>query len=173
MKNYDYDDDYGYSFGGKSGSHKLHGKGKKNKCKGHYSKHGAKVERWDSMIESLEDETPSYIPSQQPVVSRPKPQPTVVVATATTPTPAISQQTKFIAGPNTHNIKGNFVDFDRLANMEKIEADYNGRRTYGIKFIFTGTKGLSRTAWFSTNFRERDSVYNTEFAFWKSLDKAN
>lgn len=72
-------------------------------------------------------------------------------------------------GPNSHPVKGRTIDFDRVAAIEKVENTYNNKLTYGIKFTFMGKKGLSYTAWFNQNVRERDSSYETEFAFWNSL----
>lgn len=77
----------------------------------------------------------------------------------------------FTPGPNTHIIKNNTIDFDRVADIQKIENEYNGKITYGIKFIFTGKKGSSRVAWFNKNQRERDSVYEKEYAFWQSIKR--
>lgn len=70
---------------------------------------------------------------------------------------------------NTHEIKGVKIDFNGVADIQKIENLKDGATTYGIKFIFTGVKGLYRTIWFNTNFRARDSVFNAEYAYWLSL----
>ena len=88
--------------------------------------------------------------------------------------PQLSNDSKTIAfdmGPNTHTIKGNVIDFDRVADVEKVENEHRGKLTYGIKFLFSGKKGLSRIAWFNGNITERDRIYNKERSFWEQLQK--
>lgn len=88
---------------------------------------------------------------------------------SSTPNQNSSGERVFTPGPNIHTIKNNIIDFDRVVSIEKVEGEYNGKMTYGIKFIFTGKKGSFRVAWFNKNVKERDSVYDTEVAFWQSL----
>ena len=73
-------------------------------------------------------------------------------------------------GVNSHEVKGNMIDFDRVENIEKVENEHNGHLTYGVKFLFTGKKGSSRVVWFNQNVRERDAIYNKEYGFWKNLN---
>ena len=74
-----------------------------------------------------------------------------------------------VFGPNTHTIKGNQIDFDRVVSIEKVENTHNDRLTFGIKFTFVGKKGASRIAWFNQNVRERDAAFDAEYAFWCAL----
>lgn len=76
---------------------------------------------------------------------------------------------KFVPGPNTHSIKGIDIDLDRVDNMEKIESAPKGFTTYGIKFYFTGNKGLYRVIWYNTNKILRDKTWDVEYPFWKGL----
>ena len=77
--------------------------------------------------------------------------------------------TGIVFGPNTHVIKGNQIDFDRVVSIEKVENTHNDRLTFGIKFTFVGKKGASRIAWFNQNVRERDAAFEAEYAFWCAL----
>lgn len=160
MKYYDeYDDYYG------EGGHKLHLKNRKKKYKGkgHQSKH--QCSDWDHLEE---DNTNMYEEDKKTFSLSSKPS-YQYTNNSFSPTLVPQGQAKFIPGPNSHTIKGNIIDFDRVASIEKIESIHDGKTTYGIKFIFVGKKGLYRTAWFNVNNRERDHVYNTEFAFWNKV----
>lgn len=70
-----------------------------------------------------------------------------------------------------HNvtIRNVVIDFDRLANIEPVETEYEGKKTYGIKFVFAGRKQLFRTIWFNINKKERDQLYEEKYAYWRSL----
>ena len=70
-------------------------------------------------------------------------------------------------GDNTHEIKGVKIDFDGVADIQKIDNVKDGRKTYGIKFLFKGKKGLFRIIWFNSNIVVRDATFETEYAFWK------
>ena len=72
-------------------------------------------------------------------------------------------------GKNTHEIKGVKIDFDGVADIQKIDNVKDGRRTYGIKFLFKGKKGLFRIIWFNSDITNRDVVYNTEYSFWLNI----
>lgn len=74
-----------------------------------------------------------------------------------------------VLGENTREIKGNKIDFDRLVNIEKIEGEFKGNQTFGIKFLFKGNKGLFRIIWYGRNIFERDHAYQEYYNFWKSL----
>lgn len=70
-----------------------------------------------------------------------------------------------------HNItiQNVVIDFDRLANIEPVETEYEGKKTYGIKFVFAGRKQLFRIIWFNINKKERDQLYEEKYAYWRSL----
>lgn len=74
-----------------------------------------------------------------------------------------------ITGEHVRTIRGNIIDFERLAGIEKVENEHNGQQTYGIKFLFAGNQNKFRVAWFNQNMRERDAVYNREFAYWHQI----
>ena len=76
---------------------------------------------------------------------------------------------KFVPGPNTHTIRNYQIDFDRVFNITKVEGEYNGKKSFGVKFEFKGTKGLFRVVWFHSE-KDRDILYNEKYAFWASLE---
>ena len=132
---------------------------KKKFGKGHQSKHGSKYDVYESIYEDTPyEEAPMFKPA---FVNNP---PVKSVAT----TPASSER---VYGPNTREIKSVKIDYDGVADIQKIDNPKDGVTTYGIKYIFTGKKGLFRIIWFNVNSRLRDSVYNTEYNFWLSLKK--
>lgn len=141
-----YDDYEGASF------QKIRSKGKKPKYKGHQSKHGnSDKARWEAVESSYEIEetyTMPQIPVPQPRV---QPQP---------------EKREFQFGTNTHEIKGVKIDMDGVQSIERIENIKDGVKTFGIKFLFKGNKGLFRTIWFNRNQYERDKIYASEYAFW-------
>lgn len=69
----------------------------------------------------------------------------------------------------THIIKNVRIDFSGVLDMQKIQNNYNGKDTYGIKFLFKSKNNTFKIIWFNQNIRERDAVFNSEFAFWRSL----
>ena len=175
-EDYDYlyeDEDYGRN----KKSRKMKSLNKENnKKEGHQKKHGNKQDMWEKFMRQKEEEDFEFI---LPVVPKKeadkKPSPFKKDSNR-----SFEKKEKFFSpqtkseitwGPNTHEIKGNKIDFDRIENVEKVENEFNGRRTFGIKFSFSGKKGLSRTIWFNQNERERDSVYNSEYAFWRQIKK--
>lgn len=128
-------------------------KGSHRRGKGHQSRHGkSESELWEERFEA-EDlyEEPMYTPRVEPKVVVPPP----------APAPQTIQY-----GPNTHEVKGFKIDFDRVDNIEQLDSEHNGKMTYGIKFLFSGKKGLSKVVWFGTNRRERDRIYAIEYKFW-------
>lgn len=169
------DEEYEEYYGEEGPSH-LHAKNKKKyKGKGHQSKH-RKVD-WDAITCQDDDreETPSFGSSPRRwEKERRAPEGRPIPASHPSPasSPSAPGPSRFVPGPNTHTIKGNVIDFDRLASIDKVERDHNGVRTYGIKFTFAGTRGLYRLAWFNVNSRERDRVYNEEYAFWAKAKAA-
>lgn len=148
-------------------------------------RHGGRPSRNEWLAANLEDEDDDFdiskidIPLSRPEKpvkttkveknDAPKTRPTLI----TNPVAPITEPSKkeFVLGPNSHTIKGKAIDFDRVAAIEKVENTYNNKLTYGIKFTFVGKKGLSHTAWFNQNIRERDASYESELAFWNSLKK--
>ena len=103
-------------------------------------------------------------------VARPAAPEKIAVATAQ------SQQSRNIPEPNetTHIIKGNQINFDRVIDVVKVENEHEGKRTFGIKFIFRGSsekRELARIAWFNINQKERDRVFVAETNFWHSLQQ--
>lgn len=140
----------------------------KSKRKGHQSKRG-KSEKWDNVLEMNNIEEVSVfnddLPSEKRSIKSKEFPNVPAFVTGLSTRPVITY------GPNTHTIRNNQIDFDRVLDIQKTEGVYNGHLTFGITFFFKGKKRSSRTVWFSTNERERDSVYNTEVGFWKSLQK--
>lgn len=162
-----YEDDEYYG-----GFQKIKSKGTKKKYKGHQSRRGqSEADVWAG-LETTEITLPSTkpqrveVPMPKPVVQAPSPQ------IQTPKQPQVENQPKgHVFGPNTHEIKGVKIDMDGISSIEKVENVKNGQKTYGIKFVFKGSKGFSRTIWYNINIRARDAVYNTEFAFWSTLNK--
>ena len=161
MSKFDKYDDYyeGASF------QKIHSKGKKPKFKGHQSRHGSSEKaQWAALVEKddsyeLEESIPAYV--------APKPQPRPQPASQ----PSQPEKREFQFGANTHEIKGVKIDFDGVQSIERIENVKDGVKTFGIKFLFKGSKGLFRTIWFNRNQYERDRVYATEYSFWLRLQQ--
>lgn len=105
-----------------------------------------------------------------PVVDKPASRPATPPPAKSSPSTPTANRAPFTAsGPNVHTIRGNVVDYDGVIGIEKVEGEYNNKTTYGIKFLFAGKKGSFRIAWFNQNMRERDGVFNSEFAFWHKL----
>lgn len=133
--------------------------------KGHQSRHQKRKEYWDK-IEAVndpddttfipQDSAPKFKKEENVIKEKPK---------------NIDVKPQFTLGPNTHIIKGNNIDFDRVVGIEKVENEFNGKLTYGIKFNFLSKKGSSRTVWFNKNIQERNTVYTKEYNFWQSLPK--
>ncbi len=146
----------------------------KDKHKGHQSKHMSHSAR------ALEEEYLNNLTATEEIPS-PRPKTRLLGgARAAAETEACAQTSyeapqttpsvpKFTFGPNSHEVKGNMIDFDRVVDIQKTEAEHNGHNTFGIKFLFAGKKGLYRIAWFNWNVKERDKVYDTEYAYWTSL----
>lgn len=157
MSRNDYYDDYyeGSSF------EKFRGKSKKNKHKGHQSKHGSREQRWAPLIEDYDND---YTEPTAPV-----PKPSYVKSAPITPPTNPPAKNTFQFGENTHEIKGVKIDFDGVQSIERIENIKDGIKTFGIKFNFKGNKGLYRTIWFNKNQFERDKVYAIEYNFWLKL----
>lgn len=71
----------------------------------------------------------------------------------------------------THVIKNVQIDFSGVLDMQKIQNNHNGKDTYGIKFLFKSKNNTFKIIWFNQNIRERDAVFNSEFAFWRNLGR--
>jgi hypothetical protein len=67
-------------------------------------------------------------------------------------------------GPNTLEIKGVKIDFDGVQEIIAIQSYYNSQQTFGIKFVFTGTKGFYKTIWYGPDMKTRDADYATATA---------
>lgn len=145
-----YDDDYESS----SFEKFTHRKSKSHK-KGHQSRgmNSEKV-RWQKIMEEDNEELVE-----------------TVMSVPTTPTVTEPTRNPHQFGNNTHEIKGVKIDFDGVADIQKIENIKDNATTYGIKFLFKGKKGLYRIIWFNTNMRARDAAYNTEYGFWLTINK--
>lgn len=76
---------------------------------------------------------------------------------------------KFVPGPNTQTVRNYQIDFDRVFDITKTEGEYNGRKNFGVRFEFKGTKGLFRVVWFHSQ-TDRDVLYDEKYAFWTSLE---
>lgn len=143
----------------------------KEKFKGHQSKHGGRLEEWEPLenTQDLLDVRPITLANttnrQEKKFFNNKPLNNKNNENQQNQT----EPKQFIPGPNSHEIKGNMIDFDRVADIQKIENEYNGRNTYGIKFLFMGKKGLSRVIWFNQNIRERDRIFEEETSYWSSI----
>lgn len=112
---------------------------------------------------------------EEPVVPASVVQPAVPEKAAAVQ-PRQPQQPHSIPEPNetTHIIKGNQINFDRVIDVVKVENEHEGKRTFGIKFIFRGSsekRELARIAWFNINQKERDRVFVAETNFWHSLQQ--
>lgn len=136
-----------------------HRKGKGHK-KGHQSRSAnSERKRWATILENEDlDQAPITFPKPNKVVAPSVPEPHK--------TPAEHQ-----FGDNTHEIKGIKIDFDGVADIQKIDNVKDGRKTYGIKFLFKGKKGLFRIIWFNSDLLGRDTAYNAEYAFWLKVRK--
>lgn len=158
MRNYnnydDYDDD-DYEVGGfkkmKSGNKK------KTKYKGHQSKRGNSIKKDWAMLETENDVFPEF----------------TTLAEITPKEEQKSPKTPLVLGVNTHEIRNVKIDFDRVDDILKINSEHNGHMTYGIKFLFSGNKGLNRVIWFNQNQKDRDTCYNTEYKFWLTIKAKN
>lgn len=130
-----------------------------------------KQDLWDEYLENEQEEDfgknmMKEIKKTSPSIEKPK------YDKPKTQNQSQTQEKKFTPrGVNVHTIKNVQIDFDGVADIQKIESVYNNKNTYGIKFIFKSKNNTFRVIWFNQNMRERDSVYNTEFAYWKNLDK--
>lgn len=179
MRNYDEFDDYE----GEGGFEKFtNRKGSKKKYKGHQSRHG-KDDLWAQAMQ--EDEsyatmhstpkvTPHYTKNAQPQRNFVPPINHMVVEEGPNKVPYPNSNKPYVKhehvfGPNTHTIKGVKIDMDGVKGIERFERPYEGKTSYGIKFIFKGFKESYRIIWFKNNELERDRVYANELSFWTKL----
>lgn len=69
----------------------------------------------------------------------------------------------------TIEIKGYKIDLSRVKSVTKVQTVHNGKNSFGIEFLFVGTKGLGRTIWYGTNFRQRDEEFIPHYAAWEKF----
>ena len=150
-KFYDDEEYYGGSF------EKFTRRKPKNHKKGHQSRSSnSEKKTWELIIEKTNEEA--------------EPVPEVRLNFNPAPVPTFTpQKIEHQFGENTHEIKGVKIDFDGVADIQKIDNVKDGRKTYGIKFFFKGKKGLFRIIWFNSNIVIRDATFDSEYAFWKKL----
>lgn len=178
---YDYDDDYGYEDFNEPSIVKIPRKGKK-KHKGHQDNHPKKqsivfMENFMDEYNSVEEER--FIRPKDPSVSDRNNKsniinqsPPVTAAPTQAPVQQTSEKKPFEFGPNTHVFMNDVkIDFDRVFNMEKIDSEFKGKQTYGIKFIFKGKNANSRVIWYNQRMKERDMVFDREYQFWLTVKK--
>ena len=87
------------------------------------------------------------------------------------PRPEGASPRPFQPGPNSREIRGSTIDFARLAGIEAEEGTnpHNGRPSHGIRFLFTGRKGLSRTVWFGWDLAARDACLAESLSYWEEV----
>lgn len=66
----------------------------------------------------------------------------------------------------TIDVKGYKIDLSRVKSMSKTQTVHNNKDSFGIEFLFVGSKGLGRTIWYGTNFHQRDSEFDQYYATW-------
>lgn len=166
---FDYDAYYDdYEKGGFIKSPKKHHKSK-NKKKGHQSRK-SEGEMWADMAQwsaSPNWDTASKSANTLSNTDKKTSKTSTMTTNAANSTPKHS--TEFIPGPNSHTIKGVVIDYDRVLNMEKAENEFNGKITYGIKFLFKGNRGSSRTIWYNDKLKWRDSDFDKEYIYWVNV----
>ena len=160
MRNYD-------DYENESNFQKFTHRKKKSHGKGHQSRHGKKGDAFADLYEEDYIPAPKHVNSQTP----PKDNTPVTNINPHSTFGSTGEKTEHVFGPNTREIKHVKIDYDGVADIQKVDNSKDGVVTYGIKFVFKGKKGLFRIIWFNSNSRMRDSVYNTEYAFWKNLNK--
>lgn len=87
------------------------------------------------------------------------------------PRPEGAAPRPFQPGPNSREIRGSTIDFARLAGIEPEEGTNprNGRPSHGVRFLFSGRKGLSRTVWFGWDLAARDACLAESLAYWEEV----
>lgn len=151
MGNKYYDDYEGSSF------EKFTHRKPKNRKKGHQSRSkNSEKYQWARLVDNTEDDINEI---------------TIPVSTPTTTLTTTPPKTEHQFGEHTHEIKGVKIDFDGVADIQKVDNIRDNVVTYGIKFLFKGKKGLYRIIWYNTNMRARDAAYNTEYGFWLTINK--
>lgn len=172
LEDYDYyADEYG------SGIEKVRSK-KRNpfKGKGHQSKHSRPD--WDTdsgMDEEDASAQDRHDPEERPAQDYRPRDPIAPSAPLPSSTAAVQERVhrEFIFGPHTREVRpGIKIDYDGVADIKKVDNVYSGRQTYGVTFFFKGAKKLYRTVWFNCDKMGRDSFYETEYAYWRSVSSA-
>ena len=154
-----YDDEEYYGGNFEKFSHRKN----KSHRKGHQSRSSnSERKTWEMIIERSDEASDSaseiHISFEPKVVPHFSPEPNT-----------LKNEHQF--SDNTHEIKGVKIDFDGVADIQKIDNVKDGRKTYGIKFLFKGKKGLFRIIWFNSDLGKREIVYNTEYSFWLNINK--
>jgi len=135
----------------------------KNKKKGHQSKR-SEGKMWADMVQL--DSTPSWNTSSiQSTIKNDN----IILKDVNTQKNNVKKE--FVPGPNSHVIKGVIIDYDRVADMEKVDNQFNNKMTYGIKFTFKGNKGSTRTIWYNEKLKWRDSDFNKEYVYWVQIQE--
>ncbi|MBO7732595.1 MAG: hypothetical protein J6S67_08575 [Methanobrevibacter sp.] len=173
----DYDDDEFYDDYSRKGRKKKHQQ--ESERRRNRNQKAQYANEWEALYEDLykidwpqddnDNEVEEVIEEAAPIEKQPEVIEPQVIAQTDSKTFGAS---KTLTDPYTHTIKGNTINFARVINMVKVENEYNDKLTYGIKFIFKGSteaREFSRIAWFNINILERDRVFNTEHAFWISI----
>lgn len=132
-------------------------------------RHVTKRDLWDEYLENEQDT--DFGESMMREIKKSSAVPEVKVVKNETPKKDfVPQEKKFTPrGINVHTIKNVQIDFDGVLDMQKIQNNHNGKDTYGIKFLFKSKNSTFKIIWFNQNIRERDAVFNSEFAFWRNL----
>ena len=71
----------------------------------------------------------------------------------------------------TIDVKGYKIDLSRVKDVTKTQTVYNSKDSFGISFLFLGNKGLGRTIYYGTNFRQRDEEFEKYHALWLKAKK--
>ena len=140
---------------------------KDKKNKGHRGDRG-EGELWASMFDSDDlgyDAPPTRRPAMPSAASERRPQQDAPTGPSTGPAFQFNEAA-------TIEVKGYRIDLSRVKEVTKEQTIHNGKNSFGIKFLFVGAKGLSRTIWYGTNFRQRDEEFETYLASWEKANPA-
>ena len=69
----------------------------------------------------------------------------------------------------TIDVKGYKIDLSRVKDLSKTQTVHNGKDSFGIAFLFVGKKGLGRTIWYGTNYRQRDDEFSKYSEIWEKV----
>lgn len=70
-------------------------------------------------------------------------------------------------------IKGVPIDFCNISSISSIEREKDGKKTFGIKFVYKVPQDQNRyrIVWYNTNEFQRDKDYSIHYRFWLSVIK--